>query len=59
MNETTGNNQIINFLLEENEPLLDSYSPENHSIISPDYANEDNATHEFLIHDMFLDHFFP
>lgn len=59
MNEITENTIISNFLLGLEESLQD-FNPEiNIAIKSSSLNFEDESIHDFLILDMYSEHFFP
>jgi hypothetical protein len=59
MNENTKSNIVINFLLEVEDPTLDTNVNNANTVHSNTWQSEDSDKYDFLIQDMFLDHFFP
>ena len=59
MDEKTGKNKIINFILDDNDSASESSLQNASSGNSTLGPLEDLTNYDFLIHDMFLDHFFP
>lgn len=59
MNENKKNNNIINILFVEENPILDTNLNNTNTAQSNTWPSEDSDQYNFLIHDMFLDHFFP
>jgi hypothetical protein len=59
MNENTTKSIVVNFILDEEDPALESNTNTTPSIHPDSWPAEDFAQGDFLIQDMFLDHFFP
>jgi hypothetical protein len=59
MNENTTTSIVVNFILDEENPALESNTNTTSSAYSDIWPAEDSVHGDFLIQDMFLDHFFP
>jgi hypothetical protein len=59
MNENKKNNIVTKFLLEIDDPILENIVNTTDNMHSNTWPSEDSDKYDFLIQDMFLEHFFP